>query len=358
MIQPTHNFSFTPDSLENPLVEGNRLFEGKDYAGALRYYALTLQTPALWDRMGLCYSHLHDYDQSIAHFSKALEAEPDNVPALLHRGHDYLSLYVHNNALPSLLQAREDLSKAFSLDSQNKKAIDYLGFCEGQLGFHHVKTGNGQEAMAYFIRSLTVRPHHAQTLTNLGTTQYGLKMFRPALESFSLAIDRFQQARHLAPDYNKALIGRAWSLIALGRGPVAVEELETSYAEEPANTHFKEALIQAVSTLADDCLKKKEWQPAIRYFNRAIQLNDHSYYHFQRAFAYSQTGAYEAALSDLELVQMDFESFLLKGRILLMRQNYSKALNELQAALQLEPNHQEALDLYQKACAKNSELDR
>jgi tetratricopeptide (TPR) repeat protein len=94
--------------------------------------------------------------------------------------------------------------------------------------------GKKETAVASFDRALTLRPDHAEALSNRGLTLYEMRRFEVALTSFSRALN-------VRPDYAEALSNRGLTLHQLRRFDEALScydralRVRADYAEALSN---------------------------------------------------------------------------------------------------------------------------
>ena len=234
------------------------------------------------------------YDRAIQDFDRVLVLEPDNVDALIRRGDAFVQLGDFGRGM-------SDLDRAVSMAPEN--ALAYL-----MRGLAYGRRGNAIAAMQNYDAALKYDPRNADALSNRAAIYLGQGRLDMAIRDLDLAIS----IDHTNP------------LAFYNRG----------YA------HFA----------------KKEYDKAISDYSSAIALNP------QLGLAYNNRGLTRAiagqdlvqALADcdtaLKLMPINLDVRDTRGFIYLKLGDPSLALNEYNAALDIDPNR--ALSLYGRGLAR------
>ena len=234
------------------------------------------------------------YDRAIQDFDRTLVLEPDNVDALIRRGDAFVQLGDFGRGM-------RDLDRAVSTAPEN--ALAYL-----MRGLAYGRRGNAMAALQNYDAALKYEPRNADALSNRAAIYLGQGRLDMAIRDLDLAIS----IDHTNP------------LAFYNRG----------YA------HFA----------------KKEYDKAISDYSSAIALNP------QLGLAYNNRGLTRAiagqdlvqALADcdtaLKLMPINLDVRDTRGFIYLKLGDPALALNEYNAALDIDPNR--ALSLYGRGLAK------
>ena len=234
------------------------------------------------------------YDRAIQDFDRVLVLEPDNVDALIRRGDAFVQLGDFGRGM-------RDLDRAVSMAPEN--ALAYL-----MRGLAYGRRGNAIAALQNYDAALKYDPRNADALSNRAAIYLGQGRLDMAIRDLDLSIS-IDQANPLA-FYNRG------------------------YA------HFV----------------KKEYDRAISDYSSAIALNP------QLGLAYNNRGLTRAiagqdlvqALADcdtaLKLMPINLDVRDTRGFIYLKLGDPALALNEYNAALDIDPNR--ALSLYGRGLAK------
>ncbi|MCA0249476.1 MAG: tetratricopeptide repeat protein [Proteobacteria bacterium] len=234
------------------------------------------------------------YDRAIQDFDRTLVLEPDNVDALIRRGDAFVQLGDFGRGM-------RDLDRAVSTAPEN--ALAYL-----MRGLAYGRRGNATAALQNYDAALKYEPRNADALSNRAAIYLGQGRLDMAIRDLDLAIS----IDHTNP------------LAFYNRG----------YA------HFA----------------KKEYDKAISDYSSAIALNP------QLGLAYNNRGLTRAiagqdlvqALADcdtaLKLMPINLDVRDTRGFIYLKLGDPALALNEYNAALDIDPNR--ALSLYGRGLAK------
>ena len=234
------------------------------------------------------------YDRAIQDFDRVLVLEPDNVDALIRRGDAFVQLGDFGRGMG-------DLDRAVSMAPENPLAYLMRGLAYG-------RRGNAIAALQNYDAALKYDPRNADALSNRAAVYLGQGRLDLAIRDLDLSIS----------------IDRTNPLAFYNRG----------YA------HFA----------------KKEYDKAISDYSSAVALNP------QLGLAYNNRGLTRAiagqdlvqALADcdtaLKLMPINLDVRDTRGFIYLKLGDPALALNEYNAALDIDPNR--ALSLYGRGLAK------
>jgi protein O-GlcNAc transferase len=153
------------------------------------------------------------FEQAAEAFERALEAEPQHVPALINLGAVYQALRRFEHAL-------QCYARALRLQPGSAEAWNNRGLIL-------VELGRFEEALGCLDLAISLRPSYAEALNNRGAALQGLKRWDQALASHDAAL-------RLKPDYAKAHHNRGLALLESGSLADALASLERAYRLNPA----------------------------------------------------------------------------------------------------------------------------
>jgi tetratricopeptide (TPR) repeat protein len=119
--------------------------------------------------------------------------------------------------------ALEYYAKMLELDPDDALAL-------ASTGFHQAQQGRWREALATFDRVVALRPKDAEAHFNRG-------FLLQELNDHSAALDAFERALAANPDHDRALYGKALSLISTGRLEEAVAPLRRNTDLQPMSPY-------------------------------------------------------------------------------------------------------------------------
>ena len=125
--------------------------------------------------LGNAFYALEDADSAIAHYMKAVKADPDHSKA-------YVNMGIAMDTKNRLTEARWAYKRALAINPD-----DVLALCH--LGFNYFSGGAQTEAMEYYRRALEIDPNSAQAHYNLGIAFANAKIFKEALVEWQKVVE-------------------------------------------------------------------------------------------------------------------------------------------------------------------------
>lgn len=204
---------------------------GNYYAGEAEYIlaladflqALNLDCPKVsaYFNIGSTFAYLDKYQESINYYSMAIEIDPNNAEVYYNRGLTYKKMEEYDSSII-------DFREAISIDSNHVKALT-------DLGLRYYESGDYEESEKYYKLALEINDKYAPLLVNLGILYAYREDYETAiffyskataksndpriyhnrgnsyvgLEKYKLAIDDYDKALELNPDYSSALEKRS-----------------------------------------------------------------------------------------------------------------------------------------------------
>jgi len=133
--------SARPDDAQLNEKTGYCYQQAGDYAEALKYYKLAIIIePKQWSlkKAGLCLRRLENFSEALDYYIQAMEANEDDLHAVLMAAHCYLDLHDYDNALKSYFRIEYG-------DPSNNKVIRPIAWC-------YLATGRFDESAKYFAK--------------------------------------------------------------------------------------------------------------------------------------------------------------------------------------------------------------
>jgi len=176
---------------ESPLMRGDALYAEKRYAEALEEYRRVLtenqNLTQLYDKIGLCYYRLNDYDNAIVYFKKMLEREPQSQDTLINLS----AIYFERGVLDEGMKYFTQLDEETLTDPSLFYNIGVLLFKSNQI----------EMAAEYLSKSLAIDPNYVDALYQLGLANLNRGDMEKAKENFAKVIE-------LAPESEKAALAK------------------------------------------------------------------------------------------------------------------------------------------------------
>lgn len=150
-----------------------------------------------------------------------------------------------------------------------------------------------------------------------------------------LALEDFNKAIELNPNYVKAYNNRGTALINMNRNDDALKDFDKAISLMPG--------WESIYVGRGNALKNKNmWQEALKAYNKAIELKpDYADAFYARAFLYSSQGKNSESLEDytkaIELNNNYIEAYLNRGNLLRDMNRFDEALQDYGKVISLNP---------------------
>lgn len=225
---------------------------------------------------GKTYFSLEKYDLAIEDFSKAIELDPKASTAYHYRGHSYQKMSSDDAAI-------KDFTKVVELGGESLTEEDYMYVAE-----IHFSKGNKKESAKFLNKA-------------------GFLLFQMGFkDNYDKAILYFGKAIELDPQNAQSYFGRARVNMRCDDlfdrqcgGPSSSNDLEKAILADPqmADAYLYRGSLHMQQAYYDN--DKKEYELAIQYFTKAINLNSKEPdYYSARATAYRKLGKTSLAEAD------------------------------------------------------------
>ena len=290
------------EELSQAYGEMGKLYHVQDFLGAAEACYLNAEsltpTDFRWSYyLGHIYKNKGDLEKSIAAYQRALEHQPDNVPAILGAAEGHLSLNRHNRAQPLF-------ERALALDEACAPALVGMGKIASS-------RRDTKEAIRYFEAALALQP-------DVNNIHYLLAMSYRKQGELDQAQTHFQQVAmlerlrrgHATAGYPDPLMEalddlttgwrhhwvRGMRAFGKGRFAEAVKEYRTSVALDPKNPVPLTDLGSALARMGDlkgsvreyaQALRASPGNPMLHYYLgttlMGLQSEEEAAKHYQRA---------------------------------------------------------------------------
>ena len=274
---------------------------------------------AAWFNLGYAYSGLHEDDEAVLAYQKALQLQPDLFEAQLNLGILLIQMKRGAESVPYL-------EKAVALKPEHTRAHLYYGRALGL-------AGQPDAAEKQFEDALRFDPSLAIAHFDLGQVRLGKKDYEHALTSF-------QKAADADPKLAQAELGIALALEGLKSAPEAATHFEKYLAATPGDleTRFHLARINLQEGNNDKALENLQavYQASPRTPGVAAALGDVCA--LLKRFAESEK-YYRLAVA-ASPGESDLHRAL--GQTLLDQEKFAEAESEFRAALKLDSRNRDA----------------
>jgi tetratricopeptide (TPR) repeat protein len=238
-----------------------------------------METSQQFFEQGLDFQERGLFDLAIQEYNKALEADPENIDALVNLGTAYLqkglpekSTQVLNRALlcaPEHPQALFNLGKVYLYREETPKALDMFEKAVKVLPEDVEVKKSIAQCLFLLDRKRdavnTLLPIKSEILTDLNTTlQLGRELID--MESFTDALDVFRKAVTAFPDSADALGGLIRCQQELGMKDKALTSLRRALMVHPQDPHFNVMMV-------DHLLESGTLDEAVSLLKKATAAN-------------------------------------------------------------------------------------
>ena len=255
-------------------------------------------------------------DERIAAATQAIEADPQDVQALIARGVAYMSSNQNEAALA-------DFTAAIALDPENARLYDYRGKAYldmdeptaalndldqaialgrnlsntyNRKGIAYDNLGDASRASAAYDQAIALAPGYGLLYSNKANLTYS--------NDYNTTIAGYTQALELDPYLSTALVNRGNLYKNNGRYPQAYDDLNRAVEIDP---WYGRGLVWRGIYYAN---VTGSWDLAFEDFNQAVMVDpEYANGWQQRGTAYAEIGWFEMSRSDLEKsVELDDSS--------------------------------------------------
>lgn len=253
-------------------------------ADALNAYKRALDAnpadPNRWLLVGAAYIEMGRSEAAIEYYEKARELRPDLPVPYMNLGSTYSDLGQFDNAIeytrkaialqPDFATAHSNLGAIYIKTGQFEKAVAHLERASelqpqepsiySNLGLAYSNAGQHANAILALRKALVLRPDDAVAYGNLGVVYSDIGQFDEAVEFLKKALD-------LQPDYVRAYANLGYVYRNLRQYRLAIEHFEKALELHAGGGELKTLLC-----LGDTYYIMEEYEQAIPYYQRAIQL--------------------------------------------------------------------------------------
>lgn len=205
---------------------GNSLIQQGDLRGGLEKLLeanrLDPENANIHSGLGRAYRDLGRYENSIAHFKKALALQAEFPEAQNNLGTVYLLLKEWDLAIDRFQRAVSDI------------LYKTPHFAYNNMGLAYYNKGNYQKAIENYQKALRFFPSWSLCYENLALAY-------EAIDSFQVAIESYKRSISYAPDYPTPHFNLARLYIKLNRNDDAAKELRLTMEIDPDGPYGNEA---------------------------------------------------------------------------------------------------------------------
>ena len=295
--------------------------------------------------LGACLRANGEADESLEVLNKAIELNPDYAEALINRGLIRLSQENKPEALADLevahrlkphikqiwdlvvglkVEAQEYsdaillLINIIEIDPENEKRLATLALC-----YQHLKDFNS--AIEAYNKALAIKPDYAEAYYNMGNALKEQGKLEEAIEAYNKALA-------IKPDYADAYNNMGNALKEQGKLEEAIEAYNKALAIKPDYA-------EAYNNMGIALQEQGKLEEAIEAYNKALAIKP------DYAEAYNNMGN---ALKEQGKLEEAIEAY---NKALAIKPDYAEAYNNMGNALKEQGKLEEAIEAYNKALA-------
>ena len=357
----TRAIDFKPQSSSAWSGRGEALLLLERYPQALAAYEessnLDSDNAASWQQQGNLHYRLENYPEAIAMYDRAIALNRRDAPTYHYKGRALYQLQQYETALTMQETALEQ-------DEQNPAYLSGVGQNLFQLGQYDEALGafNGVRAIApeqtplwqdkYLVLEALQRPREAESVRREISNGYvSLIQRQPQAESiwlaqgdfltsakmYAKALDSYNKALDLKPNYYEALLGKGKALSQLGRFDPALDTLNIALQLRPSSYLVLQAKGNVYLNLEDPA-------QASANFERGMEIApNYGTLWRDRGLALSQQRRYSQAIESLtrasELTPYDAVTWQKLAEVLETTQKIRPAISAIDRALAIEPQN-------------------
>ncbi|MFB2833856.1 tetratricopeptide repeat protein [Floridanema evergladense] len=304
---------------ENFCNTGNQLKSEKRFDEAIASYQKALQLQPDYAEVHYQLAEIYFWQrklgEAIASCNKAIELQPDFAPnykilgnilqaqgnieaaldaytKALELNHEYAEAYINQGSILSKLGRNEEaiisLEKSIAINPN-------IGAAYWNLANIYLQLDNLEKVVEYRKQAFLIEPKlvNAETLNDLGTAI-------GKLGNFEEAINYYQKAIELQPNYHLAHLNLGVSLRKIGKLDAAKEELQ-KVIKLRAND------AEAYNNLGGILVEEKQIEAGIANYQKAVNLKpDSAEYHFNLGTALAHQDKFTEAIKELQkAVELD-----------------------------------------------------
>jgi tetratricopeptide (TPR) repeat protein len=192
---------------------------------------------------------------------------------------------------------------------------------------------NYQKALQSYEKAIAIRPEFDPAWKGKGDALQALNRLEEAMNAYEKAIE-------IEPKSWEARIGRAQVLARMGKSSEAIESFETALEIEPKASEAWQGLAQIQINL-------KQYSEAISSLDRLLDLDDgNAFAWYQKGWAWQNLREYPKAIKDYDKateIKPDLASaWYQKGNVYMNLQEDSEAITAYEKAVQFQPNLEQA----------------
>jgi tetratricopeptide (TPR) repeat protein/cell division septation protein DedD len=227
-----------------------------------------------WFELGLADLKAHHYQAAVDHFTKAIEAVPEDFEALNNRGFARIYTGDYEGAI-------DDCSRSLAINSGSAKGHNNRGFAR-------LFTGEFDAAIADFNQALTINPRYVDAYSNrcLAWTR---------MEDYAEAIADCTEALHLNPRSAKALYNRGYARDRQGNPGGAMRDYIQALKVNPNYIEVFNNMAWIMATSPDERLR--DGRRAVAYAERAVGETPDINFLDTLAAAYAEDGRFDEAVA-------------------------------------------------------------
>jgi tetratricopeptide (TPR) repeat protein/tRNA A-37 threonylcarbamoyl transferase component Bud32 len=250
---------------------------------------------------------------------------------------------------PKPLVTRPKFSKALLYKVLISIGVLGLGIAATILIVHFIRSNNAtdlynrgqtllelkryKDALDSYNRAVEIRPEYAEAWKGQGNTLLQLKRYEDALNAYDKAIQ-------IQPDYREAWTGRGAALAQLEQYEEAINSFDTALKIKPDD-------FETWNERGDLQIKLKQYSEAIASFDKAVKIKpDYSSAWYRRGLALHNLRRYEEAVQSydkaVEYKPDSSPSWYSRGNALINLQKYKEAVESYDKAVQFQPNFYQA----------------
>jgi tetratricopeptide (TPR) repeat protein len=294
---------------------------------------------------GIMFASRGDYETAIADINEVIRLNPNMAAAYHMRGRVlYASVSKISNISTSF--SFSSISTEGKVTTEQKRVFDLAiidfntairlepdnAFIYLERGVVYMDIGDLDRSISDFTQALRIDPNYVDAYNSRGNAYYINK-------DYDRAISNYNQALRIDPNYIAAYNNR-------GNAYYINKDYDRAIADQTQALQLDPNFIDAYINRGEAYREKKDYDRAIADYNQALRIDsNYARAYITRSFVHYEKKDYDKIISDCNQVirlssdnDLLFVGYSLRGYAYILKNDYTRAIADFEAALRINPN--------------------